>query len=147
MIDLQEASAMFMRNNFAEAKDLLKTFVTVVSTVLIFSVTFGEKIIDLRNGARLARWSLFAAWVMFILAIITSGVALASMVIANGANSAGSALVDQAGFYENAAFYLAIIADVAFVGGLVAMVYAALLSMQDSRARLPHVSNRQEPIA
>lgn len=127
---LEEASSLFVRQNFSEAKDLLKTFITLVSTILVFSVTFGERIVDFRNGHPATRWSLFSAWGLFVVAIIAAGLALVSLVALTGLQAGSPAQQAEAAWFVAWHFILVCAAGFAFIGGLVAIVLAGLLAMR-----------------
>jgi hypothetical protein len=53
MID--EAAKLFLQYNYLETKDLCKHFITIIIAVLVFSLTFSEKIIDFKNASTLAK--------------------------------------------------------------------------------------------
>jgi len=43
---MNQLNDMFMRYDYAEAKDLCKHFLTTVIAVLVFSLTFADKIVN-----------------------------------------------------------------------------------------------------
>jgi hypothetical protein len=75
---------LFMKYDYPEAKDLCKHFLTTVVAVLVFSLTFAEKIIDFKTATPLAKYSLLGGWCAFMLAIILSGIGLAYITVAAG---------------------------------------------------------------
>jgi hypothetical protein len=65
----------FLTYDYAETKDLGKAFLTLISAVLVFSMTFSDKVIDFPRAGRGARLTLFVGWACFALAIIICGIA------------------------------------------------------------------------
>jgi len=61
---------------YPEIKDLAKHFLTLVSGVLVFSVTFSDKIISFENAKPLQKIAIIAAWLLWIVAVIFIGVAI-----------------------------------------------------------------------
>ena len=79
---LSDDAEIFMKYDFAEFKDLCKQFLTLVSGILVFSVTFAEKIVGLQSHP--GRWLLVLAWIGFIVAIVLCGIALGYFALAGG---------------------------------------------------------------
>jgi hypothetical protein len=80
---------MFIEFYYPEIKDLGKHFLTIVSGVLAFSVTFSEKIIGFPNATLSQFILLVCSWVFFIVAIIAAGTGIyTNFVAANIANRA-----------------------------------------------------------
>lgn len=71
--------AEFVRFDYAETKDLSKTFLTVGSATLIFSVAFAERIIGMQPPLRYLLWLLFASWVLQFVALLGCASALRFM--------------------------------------------------------------------
>ena len=69
---------------YPTAQELCKHFLTVVSGILVFSVTFSEKIVDFHKANRTDRRLLFFAWSVFVLALIGAGTSLVFHVAAAG---------------------------------------------------------------
>jgi|SRR5271165_3318801 len=128
----------FLKYDYAETKDLAKTFLTMVSAVLVFSVTFSEKIIDFAHAKLAPRALLISSWVLLLLATISGGAGLYYISIA-----AGEALYSRSGApplapflppnftYQDSelrSFRCLAVAGCIFVGGLVALMLAATLS-------------------
>jgi hypothetical protein len=66
----------FINFDYAEVKDLGEHFLTLVAGVLVFSITFSEKIVDFPKAMPTIRYRLYGAWGAFVGAIIFSGLAL-----------------------------------------------------------------------
>ena len=65
-----------LRIVYPEIKDLGKQFMTLVSGILAFTITFAEKIIGLANASVLPKLLLLFSWGAFIAAIGAIGVGL-----------------------------------------------------------------------
>jgi hypothetical protein len=85
----------FLEFVYPETKDLCKLFLTLVSGILVFSVTFSEKIVSFQTAGKWARSLLLTAWVMFVIAIISGGSSLTLLFLA-----AEEAKTSQAGWAE-----------------------------------------------
>ena len=66
----------FIANVYPEIKDLGKQFLTLVSGVLAFTVTFAEKIIDFATASSLQKYLLLLSWLFFIGSVTAVGVGL-----------------------------------------------------------------------
>ena len=110
---------------YGEVKDLSKQFLTLLSGVLVFSVTFSEKIVGFPTVSLLAKNLLFVSWLLFIGALVATGAAIwlnyvcASMVLRGREDSAAS-LVPKI-------YYVLDLGGVGFVVGLILLAVAALV--------------------
>lgn len=120
---------MFLRYDYAEAKDLAKSFLTLNSGILVFSIAFSEKVIEYRTASMPAKLAMVGSWALGILAIILSGAAICCLAVAAGFAVYGG---DFFGMAQNA-YILLLLAGASFVTSLIALVASAVLSM---RARL-----------
>lgn len=68
---------------YPETKELLATFLTLVTTVFTLSMVFAEKFLTIGSG-KIDRFVLFLTWGLFFLAIISAGWALHQLHIAGG---------------------------------------------------------------
>jgi hypothetical protein len=66
----------FLTYDYTEAKDLGKAFLTLMSAILVFSITFSEKIVDFQKGSQQAKRKLFWSWNLIVTAIILCGTSL-----------------------------------------------------------------------
>ena len=115
----------FMAFDYAELKDLCKQFLTLVSGILVFSVTFAEKIVGYRSNAR---WPVIASWIAFIVAIVLCGLGLGLIALAGGQAVSGA----PSQFYrhmESQAVRLTLGAGLSFVVGLTCLMIAGVLTM------------------
>ncbi len=58
---------------WAEFKDLAKQFLTLIVGVLVFSVTFSEKIVDYQDASKWQKASVVATWASLIAALLCAG--------------------------------------------------------------------------
>jgi hypothetical protein len=65
----------FLTYDYSETKDLGKAFLTLISAVLVFSITFSDKVVDFPRAGKRARLALFGGWSCFVLAIVVCGIA------------------------------------------------------------------------
>jgi hypothetical protein len=119
-------SENFLKYDYAETKDLAKSFLTLVSAILVFSLTFAEKIVDFQKASRFLKAMMVTSWGMFIIAISLAGLAICFISLAGG-----SAVYRYPGFLGQAttAWELMIVAGGTFVLGLVVLVIAAGFSV------------------
>jgi hypothetical protein len=71
---IREAAEFFMKYNYAETKDLCKDFLTLVTGILVFSLTFSEKIVNFQRSGKAAKFLLCFSWTLFILSIMCCGI-------------------------------------------------------------------------
>jgi hypothetical protein len=112
----------FIKYDYAETKDLAKSFLTLVSAILVFPLTFAEKIVDFQKASTLLKTIMVASWGMFIIAISLTGLAICFITLAFD-----NALYKQWDYFNQAttAWELMIGAGVTFVLGLLILVIAA----------------------
>lgn len=119
-------SSLFLKYNYAETKDFCKQFLTLVVAVLVFSLTFSEKVVGFSGASTSARLSLALAWVSMLFAIVSCGVGLTYMALAGG--DAVYARRNYKGLARRA-YKLIVIAGGAFVVGLVLLIVAAIIAV------------------
>ena len=119
---------MFIKFNYLEVKDLSKSFLTLVSGILAFSVTFSSTIIGFTNASILQIVFLITSWLFLIVAIVAAGGGIyANFVSANKANKAIMQGKEQEiGFKTLVKWPYALlnVAGVAFVIGLILLALA-----------------------
>ncbi|MCT4623142.1 MAG: hypothetical protein N4A46_05915 [Schleiferiaceae bacterium] len=67
----------FIQYGYPEIKGLSIRLLTLLSAILVFSITFSEKIVKFSEANHYARLVLFISWTFFILAIVSDGFGLA----------------------------------------------------------------------
>jgi hypothetical protein len=75
-MQLSDMADLFMKYDYTETKDLCKQFLTLVSGILVFSITFSEKIINYQQASTKTKLLLLLSWLLFALAITCCGIAL-----------------------------------------------------------------------
>jgi hypothetical protein len=73
---MEQSLWAFLTYDYAEAKDLAKAFLTLVSAVLVGTITFSEKIVNFQTASLLQRLLVIGSWGFFVFAIITCGIAI-----------------------------------------------------------------------
>jgi hypothetical protein len=76
---MDERARLFIERDFAETKDLAKAFLTLLTAVLVASITFSEKIVDVNRSGWWPRGLMIGSWIMVLVAIASSGAGLALM--------------------------------------------------------------------
>ena len=71
---------VFLKFDYAEVKDLCKHFLTLISAILVFSVTFSEKIINIERATLVTKVFAFASWGPLALSLLSCGGGLAFIV-------------------------------------------------------------------
>jgi len=127
-MQLPNYADLFLKYNYAESKDLCKEFLTLVSGVLVFSVTFAEKIVRFSDYRARGRWTLFGAWIALVAALISGGIGLTELGFAANAavNASDPSLIQFFGHKADMWMYTG---GVLFVLGLLLIVVAGALSM------------------
>ena len=115
---------------YTEGKDLGKTFLTLISAVFVASITFSEKIVDLKTASGAARAALIACWALLLLSIIACGMAFVYLALSFNTLT----FEDLPPFKEiwTATLFFAC-AGVFFVLGLFMMLLAGLPSLMRGR--------------
>jgi BON domain len=124
---MDEHAKLFLQYNYTETKDLCKHFLTVVSAILVFSLTFSEKIINFHQASRSAKMLLLIAWVLLIGSIVACGLGLVFISLAGG-----QAVYGAKSNYQPLAltsYKWIIAAGLAFVVGLVFLIITAVVSI------------------
>src|SRR5436305_9473361 len=86
MADYQELSEaeMFLKYDYPETKDMCKQFLTLITTVLVISLTFSDKIVGFNNASMASKWLVIFSWTSFLFAIIFCGLGLLFVTMAAG---------------------------------------------------------------
>jgi hypothetical protein len=127
----EKQAQIFVQNDFAETKDLAKAFLTLLTGVLVASITFSEKIVDLNRSGWWARGLMISSWVLILVAIACCGSGLALMATASGYASYYPHLHFRQ--FEFKAVKLLIAAGLSFGSGLVALLVAGIISLVERR--------------
>jgi hypothetical protein len=128
---LEKQAKLYLEKDYAESKDLAKTFLTLISAMLVASITFSEKIVDVSKAELLPLSTMIVCWVLLIVALVACGVGLALMTTAAGM----VAYQPQLNFREMElrGVNLFLGSGVAFIFALVALVVAGVASLFEKR--------------
>lgn len=148
LMPLTEAAQNFLRYPFTETKDLAEHFLTVVIAVLVFSLTFSEKIAGFNTAKAPVRWTITLAWCFMLLAIVAGGFSICYVALAGGsASSQGSP--DQYWSTMNTGILWLGSAGILFVIGLISLlistVQTAWNSASNSLAAAPRTTQERDP--
>ena len=122
----ERSSDLFFKYNYTETKDFCKQFLTLVVAVLVFSLTFSEKVVGYQSASLPARLCLAIAWTAMLISIVSCGIGLTFMALAGG-----DAVYGGTSYYALAdkAYKLIVVAGGAFIVGLILLIVAAITSV------------------
>lgn len=129
---IDDDATNFLKYAFAETKDLCKHFLTVVSAILVFSLSFAEKIVKFDQAESLGRGILATAWAALLLAIVSCGFAICYVARAGGAAAAGRLHSSYWQFMRSAIKWM-LASGGLFVLGLAALIIATVMSVSQVR--------------
>ncbi len=126
----------FIKYGYPEIKSLGIQFLTLLTAILIFSLTFSEKIVNYNQSTNSVRAILIGGWTFLILAIISDGIGLAFNAMAlptalSDLNEFEKHQSRSSEFYEPAFISLKsiLISGVFFISGLICIVSAGVASL------------------
>lgn len=122
----EKDSKLFLKYNYTETKDFCKQFLTLVVAVLVFSLTFSEKVIGFPNATLPAKLCLAISWILMLIAIVSCGIGLTYMAMAGG-----DAVYARVRYHILAqkAYRLIIVAGASFIAGLLLLIVAAVIAI------------------
>ena len=132
-MQLSDMADFFMKYDYTETKDLCKQFLTLVSGILVFSITFSEKIINFQQASTKTKLLLLLSWLLFVLAITCCGIALCYLALAAGEAVYGGTVGNNFQATALTAYALIIAAGFSFVLGLLSLIGTAALSIFTSK--------------
>jgi hypothetical protein len=118
---------LFLTRDLPESKDLAKSFLTLLTAVLVASITFSEKVVGVNQANWFPRALMIFCWVCILGAIIACGVGLTAMTIAGG-YAAYSPFVAYVALELSALRYF-VSAGVAFCLGLASLLIAGVFAL------------------
>ena len=65
-----------VKTSYDEGKDLSKSFLTLIGAVFVASITFSEKIIDLKTAGPSGRVAMVTCWLSLLLSVAACGTGL-----------------------------------------------------------------------
>ncbi len=123
--ELSSYAAVYIKYAYVETKDLGMHFLTVVISVLVFSLAFSEKIVRFSDARFFQQVLMIAAWCLMMAAIIAGGVG-----IVYNAMAGGEALYERDFSHSaHAAVIWLLIGGGCFFLGLIALIGAAIGSV------------------
>jgi len=127
-----ENARLFFERDYGETKDLAKAFLTLLTAVLVASITFSEKIVDLSRAGWQQRGLMILCWVLLLSAILSCGVGLSLMSTAAG----WATYYPQTEYrtFEYQAVRLFIVAGMSFAGGLASLLAAGIFALMHRRS-------------
>jgi hypothetical protein len=128
--------ANFLEHDYPESKDLAKSFLTLLTAVLVASITFSEKIVDFARASWVSKSLIITCWLSVLGAITACGVGLAFMAQAAGWATYQPFLDDRS--IEDRAVGLFITAGLAFGVGLATLITAGIISLVGRSSRTKH---------
>jgi hypothetical protein len=114
----------FLKYNYFETKDMGLHFLTLVTAVLVFSLSFAEKVFDFQHASKRKRAVVIVGWCLYMLSIIFCGLGLTLNALAGGA----AVYNNEYESYANRAYLFIIFAGVCFIIGLVFTMISAIIS-------------------
>lgn len=126
------AAEMFLKYDYAETKDLLKTFLTLISATLVLSLTFSEKVVRFSEASQLTKYILFSSWALFLIALIFAGLGMAFIAAAAGKILYGSIPLFDIDYWRLAliAWAFVLLSGSAYGSGLIALAISAARAIQ-----------------
>lgn len=124
---VEEEGKRFLSVDYAESKDASKAFLTLLVAVLVASITFSEKIVNIRQSHWTARLLMILCWVLFLIAIGSCGAAMALMI-----DAAGYATYSPQSDYrvlEFRAVTLYFVSGISFGTGLAVLLISGIVSI------------------
>jgi hypothetical protein len=129
---LKNMAELFIKLDYTECKDLAKSFLTLMSAMLVASITFSEKIVNVHAAGKGPLLAMVSCWVLLLSALLACGVGLAMISLAAG-NAAYVPHLDYR-VLEGAAAMLFVLAGLLFAASLVALFVSGVLSIAEKRA-------------
>ncbi len=130
---MNDAALRFMEYDYTEIKDLATQFLTLITAILVFSLTFSERIIEYKRVDQGTRNILIAAWSSFFLSIVACGMCLVLNAAAAGEMLYGPR-PDSAFEISYYSAVLLIVAGCIFVLGLGFLIVAGIKGQSQARA-------------
>ena len=125
MLDHQtlSESQMFLKYDYPETKEMCKQFLTLLTTVLVITLTFSEKIVKFEDASKVSKWLIISSWTSFLLAIISCGLGLLFITMA-----AGKAAYQGIKNYSQitSAYIMIIVAGGLFILGLILIISTSI---------------------
>ena len=112
---LQSPSELFLKYDFAVTQDLCKQFITLVTGVLVFSLTFSDKVVKFSRAKKFLRVLVAVSWASMLFAIIACGLGLTYICLAGGQAVYGPE--NDYALTAHTSYAWIIMAGISFIGG------------------------------
>lgn len=123
-LEILSAAEKFLKYNYPETKDMGLHFLTLVTAVLVFSLSFAEKVFDFQHSTKKKRLIVILGWCLYILSIIFCGLGLTLNALAGGA----AAYDGNYRSYATTSYEFIVFAGGCFIVGLVFTMVSAIIS-------------------
>ena len=133
MISPADLPGLFLKYDYPEARDLAKAFLGLNTAILVFSLTFADRVVGISPGYRPAKVALISAWSVFLVAVAIIGLAICGLALAGARAVYGGDFEGQA----SRAYALLMGAGLLFMVGLSAMIAAAVMRLRLREAQQP----------
>ena len=137
----------FMQYDYAETRDLLKAFITLISATLVFSLAFVDKIVGIAAAQPFVRHLVFGAWTSFFLALALAGAGIVMIAAAAGCILYGGLPVLPCGFgtFALLSWAAGVSAGALYLLGLLLLTLAARQSLLRREAGGMLLENSEPP--
>lgn len=115
---------LFLKYNYSETKDMGLHFLTLVTAVLVFSLSFAEKVFDFKNASKQKRTVVILGWCLYLISIILCGIGLTLNALAGGA----AVYNGDYNYWAQLSYRFIILAGVSFILGLIFTIISAIIS-------------------
>lgn len=121
----------FLQYDYGETKDLLKTFLSLISATLVLSLTLSDNVVDFARASASVRYALIGSWALFIFALICAGLGVCFIAAAAGKVLYGDIPLMNFSYWKLAltSWIFVLAAGGCYVGGLAALALATGWSM------------------
>jgi hypothetical protein len=123
----------FISTEYAEIKDLGKSFLSILIAVFVASITFSEKIVNFNSASSWAKSILVLCWIFLLLGIVLAGTGM--VYIASCFNQAIHMPCPENIELYSVAFVCFVLAGLCFGLGLTSMLCAGIISMINQSKR------------
>jgi len=120
---METARELFLKHDYSEAKDLCKQFLTLNVGVIVFSLSFADKVIEFSKTSEITRVVLLSSWSCLLASLVGCGIALAYISLA-----AGQVVYGERKDFQSISVRTivgVVIAGALFVLGLIALAFAS----------------------
>jgi hypothetical protein len=142
-MDSVNGPEMFLKYDYAETKDLLKTFITLISATLVLSITLSEKIVDVHKANSRVKKMMVLSWSFYVLALVGCGASMCFIAVEAGCVLYGGVPFIQCryGMYAMTSWILVVLSGTAYVVGLLLMLLSARAKMTEAENQDPSLQS------